>query len=56
MRAANMPARAALASMQGFWTQLKRRINDTHIHVSGKRLPKYLGELEYAGTCVGCRT
>jgi transposase len=26
---------------------LKRGINGTHIHVSGKHLPKYLGEFEY---------
>jgi transposase len=32
---------------EGFWAQLKRSINGTHIHVSGKHLPKYLGEFEY---------
>lgn len=32
---------------EGFWAQLKRGINGTHIHVSGKHLPKYLGEFEY---------
>ncbi len=26
---------------------LKRGINGTHIHVSAKHLPKYLGEFEY---------
>ena len=26
---------------------LKRAINGTHIHVSGKHLSKYLGEFEY---------
>ena len=31
----------------GFWAQLKRGINGTHIHVSAKHLPKYLGEFEY---------
>lgn len=34
-------------SIEGFWSQLKRGINGTHIHVSGKHLPKYLGEFEY---------
>jgi hypothetical protein len=29
------------------WAQLKRGINGTYIHVSGKHLPKYLGEFEY---------
>ncbi|GGC24414.1 DDE transposase [Novosphingobium marinum] len=33
--------------IEGFWAQLKRSINGTHIHVSGKHLPKYLGEFEY---------
>jgi transposase len=27
--------------------QVKRGINGTHIHVSGKHLPKYPGEFEY---------
>jgi hypothetical protein len=31
----------------GTEAQLKRGINGTHIHVSGKHLPKYLGEFEY---------
>jgi transposase-like protein len=34
-------------AIEGFWAQLKRGINGTHIHVSGKHLPKYLGEFEY---------
>jgi hypothetical protein len=34
-----------IASDEG--RQLKRGINRTHIHVSGKHLPKYLGEFEY---------
>lgn len=34
-------------TVEGFWAQLKRGINGTHIHVSGKHLPKYLGEFEY---------
>ena len=33
--------------VEGFWSMLKRGINGTHIHVSGKHLPKYLGEFEY---------
>ena len=34
-------------SIEGFWAQLKRGINGTHIWVSGKHLPKYLGEFEF---------
>jgi transposase len=34
-------------NVEGFWAQLKRGINGTHIHVSAKHLPKYLGEFEY---------
>lgn len=34
-------------NVEGFWAQLKRGISGTHIHVSGKHLPKYLGEFEY---------
>ncbi|WP_151975273.1 IS1595 family transposase [Erythrobacter sp. EC-HK427] len=33
--------------LEGFWAQLKRSINGTHIHVSPKHLPKYLGEFEF---------
>lgn len=33
--------------VEGFWSQLKRSINGTHIHVSPKHLPKYLGEFEF---------
>jgi hypothetical protein len=33
--------------IEGFWAMLKRGINGTHIHVSAKHLPKYLGEFEY---------
>jgi transposase len=33
--------------LEGFWAILKRGINGTHIHVSAKHLPKYLGEFEY---------
>lgn len=38
---------ADVNAIEGFWAQLKRGISGTHIHVSGKRLPKYLGEFEY---------
>jgi transposase len=34
-------------NVEGYWAMLKRGINGTHIHVSGKHLPKYLGEFEY---------
>lgn len=34
-------------SVEGFWSQLKRSINGTHIHVSRKHLSKYLGEFEF---------
>ncbi|HMS21772.1 MAG TPA: transposase, partial [Sphingorhabdus sp.] len=34
-------------SVEGFWSQLKRSINGTHIHVSAKHLAKYLGEFEF---------
>lgn len=33
--------------IEGFWAQLKRSINGTHIHVSQKHLTKYLGEFEF---------
>lgn len=34
-------------SIEGFWAQLKRSINGTHIHVSRKHLWKYAKEAEY---------
>ena len=34
-------------SVEGFWANLKRGINGTHIHVSPRHLPKYLAEFEY---------
>jgi len=34
-------------TIEGFWAMLKRSIRGTHIHVSRKHLPKYLGEFEY---------
>lgn len=41
------PDGAGVNSIEGFWAFLKRGINGTHIHVSGKHLSKYLGEFEY---------
>lgn len=38
---------ASINGVEGFWGMLKRGINGTHIHVSGKHLPKYLGEFSY---------
>jgi transposase len=38
---------ATVNSIEGFWAMLKRGIGGTHIHVSPKHLPKYLGEFEY---------
>jgi transposase-like protein len=38
---------AGVNALEGFWANLKRGINGTHIHVSGKHLPKYLAEFEY---------
>ena len=34
-------------AIEGFWSQIKRSIRGTHIHVSGKHMAKYLGEFEY---------
>lgn len=34
-------------TIEGFWAILKRSIAGTHIHISAKHLPKYLGEFEY---------
>ena len=34
-------------TLEGFWSMLKRSIRGTHIHVSRKHLPKYLGEFEF---------
>jgi transposase-like protein len=38
---------ATVNTLEGFWNILKRGIRGTHIHVSPKHLPKYLGEFEY---------
>lgn len=40
--------------VEGFWSQLKRSINGTHIHVSGKHLWKYAKEAEYRFNRRGC--
>jgi len=34
-------------TIEGFWAWLKRGINGTHVWVSRKHLPKYLGEFEF---------
>ncbi len=34
-------------SIEGFWSQIKRSIRGTHIHISRKHLSKYLGEFEF---------
>lgn len=34
-------------TIEGFWGRLKSSIRGTHVHVSPKHLPKYLGEFEY---------
>ena len=38
---------ATTNAIEGVWAALKRGINGTHIHVSGRHLPKYLAEFEY---------
>ena len=39
--------RVTTNGVEGFWSQLKRAITGTHIHVSGKHLWKYAKEAEY---------
>ncbi|MDZ4735552.1 MAG: IS1595 family transposase [Rhodospirillaceae bacterium] len=34
-------------TIENFWSRLKNSIRGTHIHVSAKHLPKYLGEFEF---------
>jgi transposase-like protein len=34
-------------TIESFWSRLKNSIRGTHIHVSAKHLPKYLGEFEF---------
>ncbi len=41
------PGGVSTNSIEGFWAQLKRGINGTHIHVSAKHLSKYLAEFEF---------
>lgn len=41
------PTGTTVNAIEAFWSQLKRGISGTHIHVSQKHLPKYLGEFEY---------
>ena len=38
---------AHVNTLEAFWSMLKRSIRGTHIHISPKHLPKYLGEFEY---------
>lgn len=33
--------------LEGFWSQFKRSVRSTHIHVSSKHMAKYLGEFEF---------
>ena len=33
--------------IEGFWSQIKRSIQGTHVHVSRQHLAKYLKEFEY---------
>jgi len=41
------PEGVSVNAIEGFWAQLKRSINGTHIHVSSKHLWKYAKEAEY---------
>jgi transposase len=41
------PYGCSVNTVEAFWAMLKRGIGGTHIHVSSKHLPKYLGEFEY---------
>ena len=34
-------------SMEGYWSMFKRSVLGTHIHISGKHMPKYLGEFDF---------
>lgn len=38
---------ATVNGIESYWSMLKRGINGTHIHVSGKHLSKYTKEFEY---------
>lgn len=41
------PSGETTNGIEGFWSQLKRSIHGTHVHVSGKHLWKYAKEAEY---------
>lgn len=41
------PTGTTVNGIEGFWSQLKRAINGTHIHVSGEHLHKYVKEAEF---------
>ncbi len=41
------PTGSSVNGIEGFWSQLKRTIHGTHIHVSPKHLWKYAKEAEY---------
>ena len=34
-------------SIEGYWSQFKRSVLGTHIHISEKHMPKYLAEFDY---------
>ena len=34
-------------SIEGFWSRLKNSIRGTHVHVSGKYLPRYAAEFSH---------
>ena len=34
-------------SIEGYWSQFKRSVRGTHIHISAKHMPKYLAEFDY---------
>ena len=34
-------------SIEGYWSQFKRSVRGTHIHISEKHMPKYLAEFNY---------
>lgn len=39
--------RCHVNGMEGFWSQFKRSVVGTHIHISSKHMEKYLGEFEF---------
>ena len=34
-------------SLEGYWSMFKRSVLGTHIHISGKHMPKYLAEFDF---------